>query len=39
MSKVKKGVRLENVSKIYLDPKTKKQFNAVDDISLDIAPG
>ena len=39
MSMVKKGVRLENVSKIYLDPKTKKQFNAVDDISLDIAPG
>ena len=26
MSKVKKGVRLENVSKIYQDPKTKKSF-------------
>ena len=39
MSKIKKGVRLENVSKIYLDPKTKKEFNAVDHISLDIAPG
>ena len=39
MSKVKKGVRLENVSKIYQDPKTKKEFYAVNNISLDIAPG
>ena len=39
MSKVKKGVRLENVSKIYQDPKTKKAFYAVNNISLDIAPG
>ena len=39
MSKVKKGVRLENVSKIYQDPKTKKEFYAVDNISLNIAPG
>ena len=39
MSKVKKGVRLENVSKIYLDPKTKKEFKAVDSINLDILPG
>ena len=35
----KKGVRLENVSKIYQDPKTKKDFYAVDHVSLDIAPG
>ena len=39
MSKVKKGVRLENVSKIYQDPKPKKEFYAVNNISLDIAPG
>ena len=39
MNILKKGVRLENVSKIYLDPKTKKEFNAVDHVSLDIAPG
>ena len=39
MSKVKKGVRLENVSKIYQDPKTKKEFYAVNNVSLDIAPG
>ena len=39
MNIIKKGVRLENVSKIYLDPKTKKEFNAVDHVSLDIAPG
>ena len=39
MSKVKKGVRLEHISKIYQDPKTKKEFRAVDDVSLDIKPG
>ena len=39
MSKQKKGVRLENVSKIYLDHKTKKAFRAVDSINLDILPG
>ncbi|MDD4075391.1 MAG: ABC transporter ATP-binding protein [Eubacteriales bacterium] len=39
MDKVSKGVRLENVSKIYTDPKTGKDFKAVDSISLDIAPG
>ena len=39
MSKMKKGVRLENVSKIYLDPKTKKEFKAVDNVSLTIEPG
>ena len=39
MSKAKKGVRLDHISKIYLDPKTKKEFRAVNDISLDIHPG
>ena len=29
MEKVKKGVRLENISKIYQDPKTGKDFYAV----------
>ena len=39
MAKEKKGVRLEHISKIYKDPKTKKEFYAVYDTSLDIAPG
>ena len=39
MSNIKKGVRLENVSKIYLDPKTNKPFKAVDSINLNIEPG
>ena len=39
MEKVKKGVRLENISKIYQDPKTGKDFYAVHDANLDIAPG
>ena len=39
MSKVKKGVRLEGVSKIYQDPKTKKEFKAVDSVNLTIDPG
>ena len=29
MDKVKKGVRLEHISKIYQDPKTGKDFYAV----------
>ena len=33
MSKQKKGVRLEGVSKIYQDPKTKKEFKAVDSVN------
>ncbi len=37
MSKVKKGVRLENVSKIYQDPKTKKYFYYFNNISHDIS--
>ena len=39
MAKEKKGVRLEHVSKIYKDPKTRKDFYAVHDVSLDIKPG
>ena len=39
MAKEKKGVRLEHISKIYQDPKTKKNFYAVQDTTLDIKPG
>ena len=39
MTKEKKGVRLEHISKIYKDPKTGKEFYAVKDTSLDIEPG
>ena len=39
MEKEKKGVRLEHISKIYQDPKTGKEFYAVQDTTLDIAPG
>ncbi|MBQ9662301.1 MAG: ABC transporter ATP-binding protein [Oscillospiraceae bacterium] len=39
MEKMKKGVRLEHISKIYQDPKTGKDFYAVRDTSLDIEPG
>lgn len=39
MAKEKKGVRLEHVSKIYKDPKTKKDFYAVHDANIEIAPG
>ena len=39
MAKEKKGVRLEHISKIYQDPKTKKEFYAVHDTTLDIEPG
>ncbi len=34
-----KGVRLDHISKIYQDPKTKKDFYAVHDVALDITPG
>ena len=37
--KEKKGVRLEHISKIYNDPKTGKEFYAVNDVSLTIEPG
>ena len=36
MEKVKKGVRLENISKIYQDPKTGKDFYAVHDANINI---
>ena len=39
MAKEKKGVRLEHVSKIYQDPKTKKDMYAVRDMMLNIEPG
>ena len=39
MEKQKKGVRLEHISKIYNDPKTGKEFYAVQDTTLDIEPG
>lgn len=39
MEKQKKGVRLEHISKIYNDPKTNKEFYAVEDTTLDIEPG
>ena len=38
-NKEKKGVRLEHISKIYKDPKTGKDFYAVNDVSLEIEPG
>ena len=39
MEKKTKGVRLEHITKIYKDPKTGKDFRAVDDVTLDITPG
>jgi len=33
------SVRLENITKIYRDPKTKKEVRAVNDINLTIEPG
>ena len=39
MSKEKKGIKLDGISKIYIDPKTKKDFYAVNKVSLDIEPG
>ena len=39
MEKVKKGICLEHISKIYQDPKTGKDFYAVKDTSLVIEPG
>lgn len=39
MSKDKKGVKLEHISKIYKDPKTGKDFYAVKDTTLEIKPG
>ena len=34
-----KGIRLEHISKIYQDPKTGKDFKAVDDADMTIEPG
>lgn len=39
MPKEKKGVTLDHISKIYKDHKTGKDFKAVDNVALDIAPG
>lgn len=39
ITKEPKGVRLQNISKIYQDPKTGKPFKAVDNLSLSIEPG
>ena len=39
MLKESKGIRLEHISKIYQDPKTGKDFKAVDDANLEIKPG
>ena len=39
MPKEKKSVTLEHISKIYQDPKTGKNFKAVDDVTLHIEPG
>ncbi len=39
MAKEKKGIKLDGISKIYVDPKTKKDFYAVNKVSLDIEPG
>ncbi len=38
-AKEPKGVKLDHVSKIYQDPKTKKDFYAVNDCCLEIEPG
>ena len=37
--KEKKGVLLDHISKVYIDPKTNNSFYAVNDITLDIQPG
>ncbi len=39
MANEKKGIKLDGISKIYIDPKTKKDFYAVNSVSLDIEPG
>ena len=38
MSKEKKEVKLEHISKIYINPKTKKEFYAVNDVSVEEDP-
>ncbi|MDO5732237.1 MAG: ABC transporter ATP-binding protein [Eubacteriales bacterium] len=39
MSRQAVGLRLESISKIYKDPKTGKDFYAVNHVELEIAPG
>lgn len=39
MIKESKGIRLEHITKIYQDPKTGKDFNAVNDANITIQPG
>lgn len=39
MQKEKSSVTLNNVSKIYINPKTKKEFFAVDNVNINIEPG
>ena len=39
MGKESKGIRLENISKIYQDPKTGKDFKAVNSANITIQPG
>lgn len=39
MVKESKGIRIEHVSKIYQDPKTGKDFKAVNDANIVIEPG
>ena len=39
MSKEKKSVRLEHISKIYIHPKTLKEFYATKDVNIDIKEG
>ena len=39
MANEKMGIKLNGISKIYIDPKTKKDFYAVNSVSLDIEPG
>ena len=39
MSKEKKSVKLEHISKIYINPKTKKEFYAVHDANININEG
>lgn len=38
-NKSPKGVKLDHITKIYQDPKTKKEFAAVDDVNIEIKPG
>ena len=39
MNKEKKAVRFEHISKIYINPKTNKEFYAVKDVNIEIKEG